>query len=101
MGEIETCGGEDHDGEIHFWPTIGEAFAATVDDPSIWKITWVNEETQEEVRIVRRRSVVRAGKTRVVKGPHVWIYEPVTIPLQEDALPENLTVEQFLKEGEA
>jgi hypothetical protein len=98
--EVQVFGSEDDDGEIRFADTIGEAFASTVDDPSIWKISWTNKETDEPVRLVRRRSVVRAGKARVVKGPYVWIFEPMTIPLETDALPDKLTSEHFL-EGEA
>jgi len=75
--EIQTRG---NDGKISFWPTIAAAMVAAENDTTIWKISWTDQQTQERVRLVRRKGLVPGSGGQLHGGHDVWVYEPIVFP---------------------
>ena len=70
-----TCGAEgryvqtrDLDGATPMHPTIMAAMMAAEKDPTIWKISWTDQKTNERVRLV-----VDTNE----EGAKIWRYDPI------------------------
>ena len=63
QGRSETTG-------MHLFGSVSEAFKATEDDWSIWKISWTDKETGERIRFIRL-------------GTSTWQFAPMDVEIEE------------------
>jgi hypothetical protein len=66
------------EGALGYFDTIGEAMRRADQDPSIWKISWTDNDTLERVRFRRATFLLENGESI-----SAWVYEPILLDVDQ------------------